>query len=225
MKIMDIHSHTYYSGCGRDDPHLIIDAAIEGGIEIFGISDHNYGIGERKAQYLEEISALKEEYKGKIKLLCGIEISTLPHLFDVKEGEIRDFDYCLIEHLDNPDSIAKGDIISFAKQFEIPSGIAHTDLFSYCEKNALAPLEFFTALKESGIFWELNVNFDSIHNFREHAYVSNLFEDETKLEILKKSGIFLSVGFDGHRVEDYLPERVKEVCEKIEKHCLPMVNL
>ena len=51
--IMDIHSHTYYSNCGRDDPHLTIQAAIDGGIELFGISDHNYGIGDRKKEYFD----------------------------------------------------------------------------------------------------------------------------------------------------------------------------
>lgn len=50
--IMDIHSHTYYSRCGRDNPRQIIQAAIDGGIEIFGISDHNYGIADRKKNIL-----------------------------------------------------------------------------------------------------------------------------------------------------------------------------
>ena len=31
--IHDLHSHTYYSACGRDKPEVIIQAAIDGGIE------------------------------------------------------------------------------------------------------------------------------------------------------------------------------------------------
>ena len=37
---MDIHSHTYYSKCGRDDPHAVIDAAIAGGIEATIITEY-----------------------------------------------------------------------------------------------------------------------------------------------------------------------------------------
>jgi hypothetical protein len=77
--IHDIHSHTYYSMCGRDDPHKNVQTAIRDGIEILGISDHNYGIRpDRYAQYRTEIRALAEEYRGKIKILCGIEINTRP---------------------------------------------------------------------------------------------------------------------------------------------------
>ena len=39
----DLHSHTYFSACGADDPELLILKAIESGIDVFGISDHNYG--------------------------------------------------------------------------------------------------------------------------------------------------------------------------------------
>ena len=43
--IQDLHSHTYYSFCGKDSPETIVEAAITGGIELFGICDHNHGIG------------------------------------------------------------------------------------------------------------------------------------------------------------------------------------
>ena len=37
--IQDLHSHTYYSFCGKDAPETVIEAAIDGGIELFGIDD------------------------------------------------------------------------------------------------------------------------------------------------------------------------------------------
>ena len=43
--IQDLHSHTYYSFCGKDSPEKIVEAAIAGGIALFGITDHNYGVG------------------------------------------------------------------------------------------------------------------------------------------------------------------------------------
>ena len=43
--LQDLHSHTYYSFCGKDTPEAIVEAAIAGGLDTFGITDHNYGIG------------------------------------------------------------------------------------------------------------------------------------------------------------------------------------
>ncbi len=215
MKIMDLHSHTNYSACGKDDPEELVRFIIGSGIEVFGISDHNYGIGERKEQYLRHIGSLKEKYKKELKLLVGIEISALPHLFDVKDGEIALYDYCIAEHIDCEDSLAYHDPVSFLSKFQIPAGIAHTDLFAYCEKTGRDAAEFLKELANNNIFWELNVNFDSIHGYREHQYVKDFFESEEKQEIVKQAGLILSVGFDGHNMDDYLPEKVIDACEKI----------
>ena len=43
--LQDLHAHTYYSFCGKDTPEAIVEAAIAGGLALFGITDHNYGIG------------------------------------------------------------------------------------------------------------------------------------------------------------------------------------
>jgi len=65
------------------------------------------------------------------------------------------------------------------------------------------------------IFWEMNVSYDSIHNYREHYYMLEFFRNEEQQRIVRDSGVRISVGFDGHRVGDYLPERVRKYCEKI----------
>lgn len=44
----DLHSHTYFSACGADEPELLIEKAIESGIDVLGVTDHNYGIGDRQ---------------------------------------------------------------------------------------------------------------------------------------------------------------------------------
>ena len=216
MKKMDIHSHTYYSGCGKDDPHLIVDAAIAGGVELFGISDHNYGIGERKNRYFEEMTAVKKEYAGKIQVLVGIEISVMPNLYDIKEGELKDFDYCLVE-LNAGGNIAEDNLVDFAKSWGIPTGIAHTDLFAFCKQKGFDTRDYFKMLADNGIFWEMNVNYDSIHKFREHQYVKDFFASSQQQELVKETGLMISVGFDGHRVEDYLPERVVDACRRLEE--------
>ena len=223
---MDIHSHTYYSKCGRDDPHAVIDAAIAGGIEVFGLSDHNYGILDRKREYKEMVDSLKKEYAGRIKLLCGIEIATLPEYYDIKDGEIDDYDYCLVEHLDWDGSIMEGDLLSFAKQFKIPCGIAHTDLFAFIGSTGRKPEVYLKELADAGVFWELNVNYDNIHNHHEHDYVTRFLKRSSReRRLVRESGLRLSVGFDGHRVEDYLPERVKAACNEIEAAGIKLVDI
>ncbi len=209
----DIHSHTRYSDCGKDEPRAVIEAAIAGGITHFGISDHNYGIGERKSEYLTEINSLKEEYKKKITLYCGIEIATCNDFRAPKEDEdFSEFDYCLLEHVDNDNSVIE-DLFDYAKTLGCPVGIAHTDMFAYCKKKGLDPLTFFTRMAQAGIFWEMNVNYDSIHRYNEHQYVKDFVASEEQQRIIKESGVRVTVGFDGHRVEDYLPERVRAMNE------------
>lgn len=208
MFVQDIHSHTRYSWCGRDEPKQIIEAAIAGGITQFGICDHNYGIGKRKREYREEMRALSAEYRNRLQVLVGIEIATIDNKCITDDEDITGFDYCLVEHIDDPNSCVGGEIIRFQQRCGIRTGIAHTDLFAFMEKEGIEPLGFLTSLAEKGIFWEMNVSFDSIHHYREHAYVKRFMNDPAQQELVKRSGIQVSVGFDGHRVEDYLPSRV-----------------
>ena len=42
--LQDLHTHTYYSYCGKDSPEAVIKNAIDKGLDIVGISDHYYGI-------------------------------------------------------------------------------------------------------------------------------------------------------------------------------------
>ena len=61
--IQDLHSHTYYSFCGKDRPEEIVEAAIAGGVELFGICDHNYGIGyAQKSVYDLPREVMQESY-------------------------------------------------------------------------------------------------------------------------------------------------------------------
>jgi histidinol phosphatase-like PHP family hydrolase len=237
--IQDLHSHTYYSFCGKDKPEEIIEAAIAGGIELFGISDHAHGVGHGKIEvyhaasdgvafsdygrmltrYYDHICLLKHKYAGKIKILSGIEINTQKNLPQaaLPEGvDVSFFDYCLIEHLDYEDSLTGGDIFSFAKRCGCNvTGIAHTDLFAHIEKIGADPLDYFKRMADMNIFWEMNVSYDSIHGYREHEYVGRFLSDEFQQEIVRQSGVRLSVGFDGHRVEDYRPDRVVDCCERL----------
>lgn len=237
----DLHSHTYYSFCGHDSPEAVVEAAIAGGIELLGITDHNYGIGfgrydayvapdevipceygERMLKrYFEHINLVKEKYADKITLLRGIEIATATtagRIWLPENDDVSFFDYAIIEHIDfgEENSIAKGDLFCFAERLGTGTvGVAHTDMFGFFEKNGFDPYDYFKRMAQNNIFWEMNVNLDSTHGYREHKYMLDFFEDTEKQQIVRESGVRLSVGFDGHLVKDYKPERVKEYCKKI----------
>lgn len=223
--IQDIHAHTYYSNCGRDLPQVIIEKAIEGGIEVFGITDHNYGIGDRKRQYYEEITGLRDLYRDKIKILCGIELATIEGLQLKDDEDVSYFDYCLVEHIDSDRSVLKGELIAYSKRLGCKMGIAHTDLFRYARTIDRDPLDFFKELADHNIFWEMNVNYDTIHGYREHAYYLEFLINEQMQDIVRESGLELAVGFDGHKVEDYRPDRVIEMNKFIKDKGLKLVKI
>lgn len=235
--VQDLHAHTYYSFCGKDTPEAIAEAAIQGGIQLLGITDHNYGIGCARTdvfhaqtlellpdyqrtlkRYFDHINLIKEKYAPQIQVLRGVEVSVLNKgRFPLPpQTDLSCFDYCLIEHIDAPEgNVINNDIFAFAKKAGCPVGIAHTDLFAFIGKLGADPLAYFTEMAQTGIFWEMNVNLDTIHKGHEHQYMLHFFECSEEQKIIRKSGVRLSIGFDGHRIEDYKPERIKDYCNRI----------
>lgn len=236
--VQDLHAHTYYSFCSQDKPERVIETAIANGVQLLGICDHSYGVGcaredvcwgkgtnlqanygKTLQRYYDHLCLLREKYTKRIKLLCGIEISTitgtadsyaLPHSADVSF-----FDFCLVENLDDPRSTTNGDIFAFARRCGCPTGIAHTDLFAFIQSIGEDPARYLRKMAEQGIFWELNVNYDSIHGFKTYDYVTEFFKNKTQQEIVKRSGVKLSVGFDGHAVKEYKAQRIKTACQLV----------
>ena len=88
-------------------------------------------------------------------------------------------------------------------------------MFPFIESLGEKPYDYFKRMAERNIFWEMNVSYDSIHKYREHAYMLEFFRNEEQQAIVRESGVRLSVGFDGHRVEDYRPDRVADYCRRI----------
>ncbi len=243
--IQDLHSHTYYSFCGIDSPEFLIETAIKGGIEILGISDHNYGIAKERIdticprndkrmkdyqrsliRYLDHIRLAAQKYEGQIVVKCGIELSTLnePHLLMPDGIDASMFDYCLLEHIDSDDSVVTN-IFDYAKRCNCKNiGIAHTNLPKYLSKTGQDMLAFFSRMANENIFWEMNVTYDSIHNYKEHSYVQHVFNDENLQQILRESKVKLSVGFDSHKAVEYAPERIKDACTRLTALGLSLID-
>lgn len=244
--IQDLHSHTYYSFCGQDDPCSVVEGAIAGGIELFGICDHNHGIGNATldvffyegdlgrdyyrtlVRYFDHINLVKEKYADRIKLLRGLEICTHTNQkrTALPEGtDVSFFDYCLIENLDAGEStLTHGDLFTYAEKLRCPAvGVAHTDMFSFIESRGEKLYDYFKRMADEGIFWEMNVSYDSIHHYREHPYMLRFFEDREQQAIVRESGVRLSVGFDGHRIAEYRPDRVRDYCNRIKEMGIKLV--
>ncbi len=243
--IQDLHSHTYYSFCGEDTPEAIVEAAIAGGIDTFGITDHNHGIGHARwatfmylnaipaeeqpphdyeralRRYYDHVNLIKDKYAGRIRVLRGIEVCTMGgegyyrHALPAS-ADISYFDYCLLENLDHPASVTGGDLFAYARRCGCPwVGIAHTDLFAHIARLGADPYDYFSRMAEQNIFWEMNVSYDSIHHYREHPYMLEFFRNPAQQSIVRRAGVRVSIGFDGHRVGDYRPDRVADYSSRL----------
>lgn len=242
--LQDLHAHTYYSFCGGDTPESIVEAAIDAGLEVFGITDHNYGVNYLRVdlwqnptvlalpnqsyrtfrRYYDHMRLIRDKYADRIRVMLGIEICTLPdsryHL--PEDADVSFFDYALVESLDSPGSLSHNDLFAYAKRLGTPTvGVAHTDLFGYIRSRGEDPLAYLKRMAEENIFWEMNVSYDPIHKFRVHQYMVEFFQNKEQQDIVRESGVKVSVGFDGHQVQYYLPERVCDYCRQLEALGIP----
>ena len=243
--IQDVHSHTYYSYCGKDSPEALIQTAIANGIEHLGICDHYYGIVMNRPgvpydsdehriithnaalkRYYEHIKVLADKYKDDIEVWCGIELTAVDKGFTLMPDgvDVSMFDYCFIENFQYPSSVID-DVLAYAARCGCKrTGLAHMDLPAYLREKGLDRDEFFQKMKEQNVFWELNVNYDSKHKFKEHEYVKRFFENEELIEAVRRSGMKMAVGFDSHVLEDYNADRIKAACRKLEELGIPMIQ-
>ena len=102
MKV-NLHTHTYRCGHADGEDREYIENAIRNGIEVLGFSDHapfafppdGYESPHRvpmadAREYVESISALRDEYKGKIDIKIGFEMEYYPKYFDMMLKTVRD---------------------------------------------------------------------------------------------------------------------------------------
>ena len=80
MILSDFHTHTIFSD-GKNSPEEMVQRAINSGLRAIGFSDHSYTffdesycISKNNIQnYINTIADLKEKYRSKIEIYCGIE--------------------------------------------------------------------------------------------------------------------------------------------------------
>lgn len=162
--MIDLHVHTTYSD-GKNTPEEVVLSAIEKGIKTLGFSDHSYVSVDAECcmptnkvgDYIKEISQLKEKYRDKIDILCGLEqdyySEILPYKFDYmigsvhlvkKDGELYSVDHSVGMLKEIVRKYFEGDYYAFAESYFKTVGdvlektnadiIGHFDLVSkFCE--------------------------------------------------------------------------------------------
>ena len=88
--------HTHSVCCdGKDTPAELVAAALEKGFRILGFSGHSRSpidpcgmTEESEERYRREVAALREEYRGRLEILCGVEQ-------DYFSGKAEGWDYAI----------------------------------------------------------------------------------------------------------------------------------
>ena len=207
MYTVDLHNHTVFSYDGSNTPDEIIENAIAHSIDVIGITDHQFSIGERLGEYFEYIQHCKIKYGGKIRVLCGLEIVTRPKPQDMSAAAVSQFDYVLFESLDDHRAMDFFEFLEWQKMFKCKKGLAHTDIFALWERYGLNILE---ELKKNDIFWELNTSGN-------YNYYYDFLTNEKKQKAVKESGITMSIGSDTHWVEEYRFRQIRQANELLKR--------
>lgn len=185
----NLHIHSTYAD-GKDRPEDMVQMAIERGFDSIGFSEHSYMIFssypyqmkiEDMDKYKAEIHSLKEKYKGKIDIFCGMEFemfSDVPmdgfdyligsvHYLDF-DGEIAGFDRGLQETTDYVQNRFGGDGLLFAKKyFETLAHLPERGSF-----DILGHFDLITKNNEKGQLIDtsakeyLNAGYEAIHALR-----------------------------------------------------------
>ncbi len=112
MMLQDLHVHTNFCD-GKNTPEEMVQAAVKLGLAGIGLCvhshtpfDESYCVKkERIGEYLRTVAALKEKYRGVIKVLCGVELDLYSDMptdgFDYVIGSVHYLkngeDYCPID--------------------------------------------------------------------------------------------------------------------------------
>ena len=191
MYTVDLHNHTKFSYDGSNTPEEIIENAIRHGVDVIGITDHQFSIGENLPIYYEYIQHCKIKYADKIKVLCGLEIGTRPTPPESLPRATENFDYVLFECLDDTRAIDFYEFLEWRKLFKCKAGLAHTDIFKLGERYGLDIIKI-------------------------------LRDNEKKQQIIKESGIPVSVGSDTHYIAEYRKKQIRRANELLQKLNIPL---
>ena len=197
--VTDLHNHTYFSYDGSEQPDAIVDNAVAVGIDVIGISDHQFTEGFDFDKYISTLRGVKNKWQGVCDVKIGLEIGTRPKPCDLLAKSVsKHLDYCLFESLDSEKGMDIFEFLQWRQMFGCPVGLAHTDIFALSERYGLDMLQ---VLKREEIFWEINTSGN-------YTYYYDFITNGKKRAAVKNSGITLSVGSDTHQLYNFNPKKI-----------------
>ena len=109
MKLTDCHTHTQFSVDSEADIEKCIERAMELGLAAYAVTDHcecnrwysqehypdettypYFNFGRDFENSLSAVTALKEKYRGRLNLICGVEMGQATHDFGIAEKIVSD---------------------------------------------------------------------------------------------------------------------------------------
>ncbi len=207
MKMVDLHNHTFYSYDSSSTPREVVENAMANGIDVVGITDHQFSVREKLYDYIKDINSLKEEFSDRIQVLCGLEIGTRPMPDDFFASCSDKLDYCLFECLDSEKAVDFYEFMVWRNLFSCPVGFAHTDVFLLSERYGMDILSY---MRDADIFWEINTSGN-------YPYYYDFLTNPKKRQALKESGVKVSIGSDTHNIADYDASKIKRAHNLVSK--------
>lgn len=236
MITRDLHVHTLFSD-GKNSAEEVVLSGIEKGFTTLGFSDHSpvhfdsgYCMNEEKIPaYVKEISRLKEKYKDKIEILCGIEqdfySENYPFDFDFIIGSVHYIkvldDYIPVDntakHLtDAAEKYFGGDIYSLAEEYYRLVGesaektnatiIGHFDLITkFTEKEELFDVShprYINAWKKAvDMLIDKNIPFEINTGAISRGYRTTPYPSKEIIDYIKEKGGRLILSSDSHKAD------------------------
>jgi len=243
-----LHVHSTYCD-GKSTLEESILAAVEKKFTYIGFSGHGYTdfdtsycmSKEKEARYFDEISALADKYRDKIKILRGVEKDSLSdycaHQYDYTissvhyiraNGEIREIDRSREVEEETIKNFFGGDPYAYAEEYykTVANGngdiVGHFDLITKYDKEnkVFNPREERykkAVLSAMEILLDKNMVFEVNTGSMARGYKDSPYPDTWILEELKKRGGKVIITSDCHRAQflDYGYEETEKMLSKI----------
>lgn len=240
--IANYHTHTFRCGHAVGTDREYVENAIKSGIKILGFSDHapyTFEDGhiscwripkEKEEDYVNSITALKEEYKNDIEIHLGYEMEYYPKEFNDMYNYVKNLkaEYLILgqhnlgetEKEFHPTPVPCDDINKLNKYTELITEaiktekflyVAHPDIFRFTGKKEIfynALLKIANTAKEYNM--PLEINFLGIRDNRHYP-------SATFFEACRDSGCKVIFGADAHDPKDLVRKEDIEKAEKIVK--------
>lgn len=219
------HTHTYRCNHATGTPREYVEQAIKNGLTVLGFSDHNpcpFSNGHKSAHrmdtseaadYVKEILALKEEYKGRLDIYIGYETEYYPKEFKATIEFMTQYpcDYLILgQHFlkNEYDGIYTGaccteaDLTEYVNQVieglqtGVFSYLAHPDVVNY-RKDADFYEKEMTRLCEAAKQSDIPLEFNQLGFGEGRHYPYKPF-----WEIAARVGNKVVIGSDAHRAVD-----------------------